>query len=44
MSYSVKSFSALVNAMLAAGITRPEQMSRQPFRNAQGYWSAVAKS
>ncbi|WP_255302904.1 hypothetical protein [Pseudomonas sp. AU12215] len=43
MSYSAKSFSVLVNALRADGITRPEQMARQPFRNAQGFWSAVAK-
>ncbi|HEK3495178.1 hypothetical protein JEU57_20905 [Pseudomonas aeruginosa] len=35
MSYSAKSFSALINAMRADGITRLEQLARQPFRNAQ---------
>ncbi|AMO74742.1 hypothetical protein SAMN05216577_1259 [Pseudomonas citronellolis] len=44
MSYTAKSFSALVNALRANGITRPEQMARQPFRNAQGYWSAEVKA
>ena len=44
MSYTAHSFSALVNALRAAGVTRPEQMARQPFRNAQGYWSAVTRS
>lgn len=43
MSYSAKSFSALINAMRADGITRLEQLARQPFRNAQGFWSAEAK-
>ena len=33
----------LINAMRADGITRLEQLARQPFRNAQGFWSAEAK-
>ncbi|MEM5618432.1 hypothetical protein AAHB60_14525 [Pseudomonas aeruginosa] len=36
MSYSAKSFSALINAMRADGITRLEQLARQPFPQRPG--------
>ncbi|MDF5884346.1 hypothetical protein P4M26_29675 [Pseudomonas aeruginosa] len=37
MSYSAKSFSALINAMRADGITRLEQLARQPFPQRPGF-------